>query len=220
MDRSKLKNTKIRIVAGAVGVAAVAGSTLCWHRHRDDRPYGPRWIVDLPRPTLSRDRLAWILRPQPGERLLEIGPGYGYYTQSIAEALGPTGRLEILDVRQTLLDQTVHRIRSRSRTNVIATRGDAQPLSFPERHFDGAYLVACLGEISDPRATIDELARVLRPGGRLVVGETAADPHRVRRPELIRIAESAGLKTVVCVGRVSFFARFDRPGANPADICE
>jgi len=78
--------------------------------------------------------------------MLEIGPGYGHYTPSVAQALGPNGSLEILDVRQTLLDQTIDRVRSRGLTNVTATRADAQRLPYPDRHFDGAYLVACLGE--------------------------------------------------------------------------
>ncbi len=143
--------------------------------------------------------------------MLEIGPGYGHYTPSVAQALEPNGSLDILDVRQTLLDQTIDQIKSRGLTNVTATRGDAQRLPYPDRHFDGAYLVACLGEVSDRSAVIDELARVLRPGGRLVVGETAADPHRVRRPELLELAVSAGLRSGEMVGRVSYFARFDSP---------
>jgi hypothetical protein len=34
----------------------------------------------LPRPGISRSRLLEILSPQPGERLLEVDPGYGHYT--------------------------------------------------------------------------------------------------------------------------------------------
>lgn len=139
--------------------------------------------------------------------MLEIGPGYGHYTHAVAEALGPNGRLEILDLSRTLLDQTIHRGKARGLTKLVATRGDAQQLPHGDRHFDGAYLVACLGEIPDRGAALDELARVLRPGGRLVVGETVADPHRVRGPELTRLAQRAG----ALGGRVSYFARFDRP---------
>lgn len=86
--------------------------------------------------------------------MLEIGPGYGYYTQSVAEALGPTGELEILDLRQALLDQTIDRVRAHGLTNVIATRGDAQRLPYRDRQFAGVYLVACLGEIPDRGAVI------------------------------------------------------------------
>jgi len=206
---SLLHHKQIRRTFGAGVVAAVAGSAVWWHHHGDERPYGPRWIADVPRPALSRGRLVRILRPERGERMLEIGPGYGYYTRSVAEALGPTGELEILDVRGTLLDQTIERVRAHGLTNVSATRGDAQRLPYRDGQFAGVYLVACLGEIPDRGAAIGELARVLRPGGRLVVGETAVDPHRVRRPELIGLAKHAGLRAGVLAGRVSYFARFD-----------
>lgn len=210
---SHSKKTKVRLIIGGSGVGALAGLGLWWHRHGEECPYGPRWVGDVPRPTLSRTRLAGILRPKPGERMLEIGPGYGHYTPSVAQVLGPDGSLEILDVRQALLDQTIDRVTTAGLTNVTATRGDARRLPYPDRHFDGAYLVACLGEVPDRGAAIEELARVLQPGGRLVVGETAADPHRVRHPDLLKLAMRAGLRSGPLIGRVSYFARFDRPAS-------
>jgi ubiquinone/menaquinone biosynthesis C-methylase UbiE len=152
-----------------------------------------------------------MLEPQPGETILEIGPGYGHYTPSVAQALGPDGILEIFDSRQTLLDQTLERVHAHRLSNVGAMSGDASQLPYRDEYFDGAYLVACLGEIDDREAAIRELARVLRPGGRLVVGETAADPHRVRPAELLELTKAAGLDQSAREGRVSFFARFNRP---------
>jgi ubiquinone/menaquinone biosynthesis C-methylase UbiE len=165
----------------------------------------------MPRPGISRRRLAQMLNPRPGEQLLEVGPGYGHYTLPVARALGREGTLAILDLHQTLLDQTMQRAAAEGLTNVRATRGDGRALPYPDRHFDAAYLVACLGEIPDRAAAIHELARVLRPGGRLVVGESAVDPHRVRLPALTEHARRAGLRAGATVGRVSYFARFDKP---------
>lgn len=200
------------LASTAAGAAlAAATSAIRWRRHRDDRPYGPRWIADAPRPGISRRRLRSILSPQPGERLLEVGPGYGHYTATVAGALGPKGSLEILDVRQTLLDQTMTRIAASGLTNVHAKRGDGQQLPYPDGHFDAAYLVATLGEIPDRGAAVDELARVLRPCGRLVVGESAADPHRVRPPALVEHTRRAGLREGRKAGRIAYFARFDKP---------
>lgn len=201
------------MLASTAAVAAVAAvtSAIWWRRHRDDRPYGPRWIADAPRPGISRRRLRAILSPQPGERLLEVGPGYGHYTSAVAKALGPEGDLEILDVRETLLDQTMTRVAARGLTNVHAKQGDGQRLPYPEGHFDAAYLVATLGEIPDRVAAVEELARVLRPGGRLVVGESAADPHRVRLPALVEHTRRAGLREGSKAGRLGYFARFDKP---------
>ena len=64
-------------------------------------------------------------------------------------------------------------------TNVRPTLGDAQALPFDDDAFDAAVLVTVLGEIPDQEQALREIARVLRPGGRLVVGELFGDPHMV-----------------------------------------
>ena len=60
--------------------------------------------------------------------------------------------------------------------NIESTLGDAQALPYDDDSFDAAYLVTVLGEIPDQDAALRELARVVRPGGRLVVGELFGDP--------------------------------------------
>src|SRR6185295_16905225 len=69
-------------------------------------PYSARAILAVPRPLLTRRRLLEILQPEPGERILEVGPGTGYYTPAVASRLNPDGVVEILDVRQPFLDHT------------------------------------------------------------------------------------------------------------------
>lgn len=72
-------------------------------------PYFAREILDVPRPLLTRRALLEILQPEPGERMLEVGPGTGYYTLAVASRLEPDGIVEILDVRRRFLDHTVAR---------------------------------------------------------------------------------------------------------------
>ena len=69
-----------------------------------------------------------------------------------------------------------------------------------------------LGEIPDQQVAIGELARVLKPGGRLVVGELFGDPHYVSLGSMRAQAEQAGLQYEERVGNpLAFFARFVRP---------
>ena len=141
--------------------------------------------------------------------MLEIGPGTGYYTLDLAEWVGADGSIEILDVQQEMLDHTIRRARERGLWNVNPTLGDAQELEAQDESFDAAILVTVLGEIPDQDAALREIARVLRPGGRLVVGELIGDPHMVTLGSLRRRAQAAGLRFERRVGpKIGYFARF------------
>lgn len=97
--------------------------------------------------------------------------------------------------------------------NITATRGDAQQLPYPDASFDAAFMTAVLGEIPDQDAALRELARVLKPGGRLVVGELFGDPHWISPGRLQQRAEVAGLSFSHRSGTpLGYFARVDRPG--------
>jgi len=119
--------------------------------------------------------------------------------------------VEIVDVQPEMLEHTMRRARERGVDNVAATEADARSLPHPDGSFDAAFLVAVLGEIPDQDAALRELARVLRPGGRLVVGELFGDPHWVRPGRLRTRAEAAGLHFARRSGsRLGYFARFER----------
>jgi ubiquinone/menaquinone biosynthesis C-methylase UbiE len=68
----------------------------------------------------------------------------------------------------------------------------AEALPFPDDWFDAAYLVTVLGEIPRPAAALAELRRVLKPGGRLVIGEFV-DRHHLTLTTLMGLANDAGL---------------------------
>ena len=141
--------------------------------------------------------------------MLEVGPGSGYYTLAVAAHLEPAGILEILDVRRGFLDQTVGRARGRGLTNVGATLGDGSLLPYPSGCFDAAYLVTVLGEIPDPDEALWEMRRVLKPAGRLVVGEILIDPDFTTLSWLVNHARAAGLRLERRTGPlVGYFARF------------
>lgn len=172
---------------------AVAGAAVWWRTHPSACPYSQRFWVEAPHPFITRARLREILEPRPGERLLEVGPGTGYYTLPVAEWLLPGGTLEIVDVQQDMLDHTMRRAGEQRIGNVTPTLADARELPFGDDRFDGAYLVTVLGEIPDQDAALRELRRVVRPGGRIVVGELFGDPHMVTHSALAKRAGDAGL---------------------------
>jgi ubiquinone/menaquinone biosynthesis C-methylase UbiE len=106
--------------------------------------------------------------------------------------VSPDGTLHVFDLQQEMLDHTLSAA-GQLAARMHATQGDARSLPYPDATFDAAFLVTVLGEIPDPQAALRELRRVLKPGGRVVVGELAFDPHVVFPGALERHAASAGL---------------------------
>src|SRR5919106_5260868 len=181
--------TKLAIGGGA----AVAGAALGWRKNPCACPYSQRFWVEAPHPFITRERLAEILEPRPGERLLEVGPGTGYYSLPVAARLGPEGRLDVLDIQQEMLDHTLRRAAEQGISNIEPAQGDAREMPYPDSTFDGAFLVTVLGEIPDQAAALRELRRVVKPGGRIVVGELFGDPHMVTHGALRDRADAGGL---------------------------
>ncbi len=206
------------LLAGAGTVAAA----LWWRKNPSACPYGQKFWVEAPHPIITRDRLRKVLDPDPGERILEIGPGTGYYTLDMAGWVGPQGTVEIFDIQQEFLDHTMRAAAERRIENVAPTRGDATDLPYDDDSIDAVVLTAVLGEIPDRAAALGEIQRVLRPGGRLVVGELFGDPHFTTLASLQDQCGDAALTFEDRSGNwFGYFARFsatapEREAAAPA----
>src|SRR5262249_51365762 len=149
-------------------------------RHRGPMPHSISWTLFLPRGPHSPRNLQRVLQAKPGERVLEIGPGVGIHSLPIASALRPDGVLDVLEGRRAMVDDLPRRAATAEITNIAPQRGDARLLPYADQTFDAAYLVTVLGEIPDEQAALRELRRVLKPGGRLVIGEFFLDPDFIR----------------------------------------
>jgi SAM-dependent methyltransferase len=177
-----------------IAVGATLAAAAWWRKHPSACPYGQRFWVEAPHPLITRERLREVLDPSPGERILEIGPGTGYYTLDLAGWVGADGTIEIFDLQQDFLDHTMRRAAERGLANVVPTQGDATELPYADDSVDAVVLTAVLGEIPDQDAAMREIKRVLKPGGRLVVGELFGDPHFTAPGALARRGEAAGLQ--------------------------
>jgi ubiquinone/menaquinone biosynthesis C-methylase UbiE len=196
-------------------LGAAAGATLAaalwWRKNPSACPYGQRFWVEAPHPIITRERLREVLRPRSGERLLEIGVGTGYYSCDLAEWVGPEGTLELFDLQQEFLDHVMGAAGERGLSNLLPTQGDATRLPYEDDSMDAAVLTAVLGEIPDTGAALREIRRVLKPDGRLVVGELFGDPHFTTRASLERMGAEAGLALNERSGNwFGYFARLGR----------
>ena len=189
----KIRGRQLAYLAALMGGAVALAGVIRARRAPSACPYSQRLVLELPRPFLGRERLRGVLEPLPGERVLEVGPGSGYYALHTAQWIAP-GELHALDLQQEMLDLMMRRARERDITNIYPQRGDARELPYADASFDAAYLVATLGEVEDQDAALRELRRVLKVGGRLVVGESLPDPHMVPFGLLRSRAEAAGFR--------------------------
>ena len=196
-----------RHLLGAAAAATLAAA-LWWRKNPSACPYGQRFWVEAPHPLITHERLRSVLRPQPGERLLEVGVGTGYYSLELAEWVGPEGTLELFDLQQEFLDHVMRGAAERGLRNLVPTCGDATALPYADASIDAVVLTAVLGEIPDRAAALREISRVLKPDGRLVVGELFGDPHFTTRSSLQRLGAEAGLELVERSGPwFGYFAR-------------
>lgn len=110
------------------------------------------------------------LAAQPGEDVVDVGCGPGFYCAELAHEVGPTGSVRGVDRSPENL--AAARRRCAGLPNVELREGDATALPMPSSSVDGAISVQVLEYVPDIAAAVAELRRVLRPGGRLLVWDT------------------------------------------------
>ena len=107
----------------------------------------------------------WLNIPQGGIAL-DVGSGPGNVTASLARAAGPDGLALGVDISEPMLARAV---RNEAGPQVGFIKADAQRLPLRDSTVDVAVSTAVLQLVPDPAAALAEIARVLRPGGRLAV---------------------------------------------------
>jgi SAM-dependent methyltransferase len=120
------------------------------------------------RDVLRRRRLVHAaLVAEPGERVLDIGCGPGFYVAELLERVGPDGSVVGVDVSGDML--AVAAQRTEGHENVEFHEGTATALPLPDESGDRAVSVQVLEYVDDIPTALREMYRVLRPGGRLVL---------------------------------------------------
>src|SRR6266700_1540002 len=101
-----------------------------------------------------------------GGRILEVGVGTGIALPDYA----PTNRLVGIDISAPMLRKAQERVAEHGLTNVEALAVmDAKHLAFPDNFFDVVVAQFVITAVPDPEATLDEFARVVKPGGEIIL---------------------------------------------------
>jgi len=134
-----------------------------------------------------RQLVQGALGAQPGERILDVGCGPGFYVAELLDQVGPQGTVVGIDGSAQML--AVAARRCEGRPNVTFQEGDATSLPVAGESFDGALCVQVLEYVAKPGVALAEMHRALKPGGRLVVWDVdwatvswhSTDPGRMAR---------------------------------------
>jgi ubiquinone/menaquinone biosynthesis C-methylase UbiE len=170
-------------------------------------------LLDNPlrRLLISPARLADRLPLTPASRVLEVGPGSGYFSRELARRV-PGGRLELLDLQPEMLAKARARFGAVPPPQVGWTAADAcAELPFADDSFDLVLLVAVLGELPDKPAALHQFHRVLKPGGTLAIHEHWPDPDLIPLPALRPLVEASSFGFLRSLGtRRNFTALFEK----------
>ena len=132
-----------------------------------------------------------LLGLRPGDGVLDVACGPGNFSRAFASTVGDSGLVVGIDASETMLERGVAELRRSGVRNLCLIRGDATALPFVEASFDAVCCFAALHLLDDPLAGLDEMARVLTPGGRIALMTSAQRrlaPRGLAKPLVERLS--------------------------------
>ena len=108
---------------------------------------------------------------QPGERVLDIGCGAGFDSLLAAQSVGPSGSVVGLDMTEAMLDKARRGAEELGLSNIDFRRGYLEELPFDDDSFDVVISNGVVNLTPDKAASLQQIYRVLRPGGRFQIAD-------------------------------------------------
>ena len=177
------------------------------------RLFGPQDLGLLDAPDRDQwqkpDQIMDAIGVAEGSIVAELGAAGGWFTQKLAERVGPNGRVYAEDIQQAMLEGINRRMRSQNQNHVTTVLGTATDPHLP-RGLDAALISDAFHEMDDPEdpalvvKLLRNVAQSLKPQGRLGIvdwtpgsgGPGPAADHRVDPKAVIAAANAAGLQLI------------------------
>lgn len=137
-------------------------------------------------------RLEWLppsevlalLNIAPGEIIVDIGAGTGYFALPMARLAGSSGRVVAVDAQEEMLDWIRRKMNAAGISNIQLVHAEAEATTLPGASCDVVFMANVWHEFPDREAVLEEAARILKPGGRLAVLDWRPDVERIAGPPL------------------------------------
>jgi ubiquinone/menaquinone biosynthesis C-methylase UbiE len=122
-----------------------------------------------------REKITDKLELKKDSKVLEIGGGDGRGAEHIVQRLGKGGHLYFQELSRSFLNNAKKRLHPFEKS-VSVSLANASYLSFPDNYFDAAHHFGGINTFSEVERCLKELARVVKPGGKVVVGDEGIGP--------------------------------------------
>ncbi len=134
-----------------------------------------------------------------GNAVLDIAGGTGDLAARFADIVGPTGRVVLADINDSMLKVGRDKLLDHGRLgNLEFVQADAQCLPFPDDSFDCVTIAFGLRNVTDKDAALRSMLRVLKPGGRLLVLEFSKPAN----PLLSKAYDAYSFRVLPLMGRL------------------
>ncbi len=224
------------LIAGVSWQAALS-QTAAVKRNAEGFPAPDRPVADIVSPIwadeaerdrrLETEQVFGLLDIKAGMTVADIGAGSGYYVVRLSPVVGPKGNVLAEDIMPDYLRDLQKRVTDLKLTNVTVVQGTTADPKLPAASVDVAFLIHMYHEIEQPYGLAYNLAKSMKPGGKVAIEDRdARPPNHGTPPDLLKCEMEAvgyrqtGFKTLD--GDLGYLAIFTAPAANrlprPADI--
>jgi len=118
-----------------------------------------------------------------GEQVLDLAAGTGDLTRLLVRQVGPAGQVVMADINRAMLEQGRDRLIDRGITNpVTLLQANAERLPVADNSFNCVIIGFGLRNVTDKQAALEEMRRVLKPGGRALILEFSKPPAALQKP--------------------------------------
>lgn len=125
-----------------------------------------------------------LLRLSLGQKVMEVGCGNGVFLPLLAREVGVAGEVVGVDLSEALVAEATRRIQaSEVPGRVVAEVGDVTSLRYADASFDAVHCERVLMHLDDPNRALSEMARIVKPGGRVVATEPDWSGIRIDHPD-------------------------------------